>query len=161
MKPADEALHAGDDLYVFAVEGLTVTVAVSGARALYHATFLTPEGEWATVYSMDLARPRQGVLLRGDGMWADHECETPFEHWTVGLEAFAVVTPAEPVGDLATLRGDLVALGLDVEWTSTGAIEAIDGGYRIACAVEGEILYGVEVFSIQAEGWRSHIWTEA
>ena len=160
MSTTDEGLHAGDDLFVFAADGLTVTVAVNGQRAMYHATLLTPENEWATVYSAELTRPRHGVVLRGDGMWADHICETPYEHWTVGLEAFAVVTAVEPTGDLVELRGDLVALGLDVEWTTSGSIELIPGGYRIPCAVEGEILFGDESYGIEADGWRSHIWAE-
>ena len=35
-------------------------------------------------------RPRQGLEIRADGLWAELMCETPGEHWTFGLEAFGV-----------------------------------------------------------------------
>ena len=34
--------------------------------------------------------PRQGLEVRAEGLWCELWCETPLEHWTYGLEAFAV-----------------------------------------------------------------------
>src|SRR5436309_8740814 len=39
----------------------------------------------------EVALPRGRLLeLRGDGLWAELVCEVPDEHWTFGLEAFAL-----------------------------------------------------------------------
>ncbi len=38
------------------------------------------------VHEHDIAAPRDGGLeLRASGIWADHVCESPFSHWSVGL----------------------------------------------------------------------------
>ncbi len=161
MNSRDEALHDGSDTYEFGCQGLVVRIDVAGAVSKYHATFTTAGGQFATVYSDTLPRPKQGLLLRGDGMWADHECETPYEHWSVGLEAFAVVTAELPVGGLSEIRGDLTPMGLDLEWTTSGEVDMNPNGYFMPCVVVGEILYGVDAIDIDCVGWRSHSWRSA
>ena len=63
-----------------------------GATAWYWATLVSPELGLIVVRNHELAAPRRPGLLvvRGDGVWAELVEETPHEHWTVGLEAFAV-----------------------------------------------------------------------
>ena len=43
----------------------------------------------------DAGMPVQAGLLidglRAEGIWAQHVCETPLVHWTLGLEAFEFV----------------------------------------------------------------------
>ena len=36
-------------------------------------------------------RPQAGLDIRTDGLWASLYCETPFEHWSMGLEAFGLI----------------------------------------------------------------------
>ena len=44
-----------------------------------------------TVVDNEVALPRgPGLDLRADGLWADAVCETPLDHWTLGMEAFGV-----------------------------------------------------------------------
>ena len=62
----------------------------------------------------DLPRHR-GFEVRTDGLWVAVTCETPDEHWSVGMEAFAVGYD-DPAGALGDERGDIVALGFDLEW---------------------------------------------
>ena len=64
----------------------------------------------------DLPAP-SGDAIRAPGLWLSLTCETPGEHWSVGLEAFALA-----VDDPDDERGDLVALGLDVEWEAPGRL---------------------------------------
>ncbi|MDP9441800.1 MAG: hypothetical protein M3P34_06425 [Actinomycetota bacterium] len=57
------------------------------------------------------ALPRGSVLeLREDGLWAALYCETPHEHWTAGLEAFAVALD-DPDDAFRGERGDRVPRG--------------------------------------------------
>ena len=65
---------------------------------------------------------------RANGLWLSLVCETPGEHWTIGLEAFALA-----VDDPDDERGDLVPLGLDLEWEAPGSVygEVLIGDERI------------------------------
>ena len=87
------------------------------------------EGRWLVVRE-DAAPPAVHGTIRHHGLWLSLDCETPGEHWTVGLEAFALA-----VDDPDDERGDLVPLGLDIEWEAPGR-------------VHGELLIGDEVHEL-------------
>ena len=55
----------------------------------------------------------RSLEVRTSGLWADHTCETPLEHWTVGVEAFAR-RPRRPPGGLRRASGATRA-----RWAST------------------------------------------
>lgn len=130
-------------------------------RAWYWACVVGPDRPLVTVIDHDLALPRDGSLeVRGEGLWADYTVETPLDHVTVGVEAFAVGVddPAEVYGDL---RGDRVPLGFDLEWeTDLGATYAYPGitRYEVPCRVHGEVLVGRESFALDGWGQRDHSW---
>ena len=65
----------------------------------------------------ELAPPTRDDLLvvRGEGLWAELLCETPSEHWSFGLEAFGVRFDDEAEAEVSD-RGELVAVGFDLEW---------------------------------------------
>ena len=98
--------------------------------------------------------------IRADGLWADHVVETPYEHMTLGCEAFAVGVddPAEVYGDL---RGDRVPFGFDLEWeTDRDGLYPWIGTtrYEVSCNVHGEILVGDETIDFDGIGQRDHSW---
>ncbi len=93
----------------------------------------------------EVPRPRQGLEIRSEGLWAELYCETPGEHWTFGLEAFGVRLDdpddaAAPGGEI----GERVAVGLDLEWEAGDA----DGGGL----VHGEVLVGRGRYEIECPG---------
>jgi hypothetical protein len=90
------------------------------------------EGRWLVVRDDDAPAPVDGTI-RADGLWLSLVCETPGEHWSIGLEAFALL-----VDDPSDDRGDLVPLGLDVEWEAPGL-------------VHGDLLVADEVLPVDAE----------
>ena len=67
--------------------------------------------------------PRQGLEVRAEGLWCELWCETPLEHWTYGLEAFAVNLEA-PEDALTGEIGERIPIGLDLEWEIDGPIHA-------------------------------------
>lgn len=107
----------------------------------------------------EAALPRGRALeLREDGLWAALYCETPNEHWTAGLEAFAVALD-DPDDAFQGERGDRVALGFDLEWEATAGVVPTDGtGYAQPCEVSGEILVGQERLDFTGRGHREHRW---
>ncbi len=91
--------------------------------AWYWAAFVSgtagPHPPLVLVRDHDVPLPRgRSLEVRTSGLWADHTCETPFEHWTVGVEAFGVALD-DPREAFRGERGDLCPLGLDLEWEVT------------------------------------------
>jgi hypothetical protein len=86
--------------------------------------------------------PRGRLLeLRGDGLWAELVCEVAGEHWTFGLEAFALRFESRDEARTAQL-GERVPMGFDLEW---------DGGRVI-----GELLVGRERIAFDGHGSFTH-----
>jgi len=136
--------------------------------AWYWAAFVStgrgPLPPLVLVRDHDVPLPRgRSLEVRTSGLWADHTCETPLDHWTVGLEAFGVALddPREAFGGE---RGDLCALGLDLEWEALARPDVEVGrpgagaGYDQPCTVHGEVLVGSERIELDGVGWRSHRW---
>src|SRR5688572_1595173 len=90
---------------------------------------VTQGGRLLVVREQGLPAP-SGDDLRAPGLWLALTCETPDEHWTVGLEAFALAVD-HPDDE----RGDVVPLGLDIEWEAPGR-------------VTGELLIGDKRFDL-------------
>ncbi|HEX2048307.1 MAG TPA: hypothetical protein VHF27_11110 [Acidimicrobiales bacterium] len=101
----------------------------------------------------------RGLEVRASGLWTELVCETPLEHWSVGMEAFGVALD-DPLEAWGRERGDPWALGLDVEWEGTGPSEPWPGGYWQPCLVHGDVLVGAERFELDGSGVRLHIWGE-
>ncbi len=113
-----------------------------------------------TVVDHELPLPRPlGLDLRAEGLWTSITCETPLEHWSVGLEAFGVALE-DPTEAYRRGRGDRTPLGLDLEWETSGP--AVDHphpeGYHHPCVVHGEVLVGSEVITFEGWGGRTHSW---
>lgn len=129
-------------------------------RVWYWAVVAGDRRPLVAVRDHDVAPPSgRGLEVRGSGLWSDLVCETPLDHWTVGLEAFGVAYD-DPLDAWGDERGDHVGLGFDLEWDGVAACHpGPDGaGYQQACAVSGDVLVGPERFSIDGFGIRSHAW---
>jgi hypothetical protein len=105
---------------------------------------------------------RDDVLeIRADSLWGELVCETPFEHWGIGMEAFgvrldgAVVLTAD--GDEI---GERLAVGLDLEWEVASPVtsRATGDGYSQGGVVHGELLVGTDRIAFDGQGVRDHVW---
>ena len=99
---------------------------------------------------------RDGSLeVRGDGLWLELVCETPFEHWGIGLEAFGlrVDTPADEVGER-------LPVGLDLEWETDGT--AVDehgpSSYEQGGVLHGDVLVGDDRIAHEGPSRKDHAW---
>lgn len=125
--------------------------------AWYHAFLTGPDRQLVAVIDDAVPLPPDDLELRTTGLWATHICETPLDHWTIGLEAFGLgVDDVEEI--YGRQYGDRVPLGFDLEWEAIDpASDGVDG-YRQACEVSGEILVGAEEIDFVGSGWRDHRW---
>lgn len=129
-------------------------------RTLFWAALVGVDRPLVTVVDSDIALPRGADLdLRAVGLWTSLTCETPLEHWSIGLEAFGVALD-DPTEAWRSLRGDRTALGLDLEWETAGPSSAalLPDGYHLPCLVHGEVLVGAEVLAFDGWGGRAHAW---
>ena len=113
-----------------------------------------------TVIDHEVAAPKAPSLeIRAEGLWADHTVETPFDHMTLGCEAFAIGVddPAEVYGDL---RGDRVPFGSTSSGRPTAGLYPWIGTtrYEVSCNVHGEVLVGDETIEFDGIGQRDHSW---
>jgi hypothetical protein len=106
------------------------------------------------VVSTDLPIPTGAMELRGPGIWLELVCETPLDHWTVGLEAFGVTVEADEMISVDT-RGDLTPVGLDLDLdTIEPGPSDHDGALVVPVRVHGEVLIGPDAHEIDATGHR-------
>jgi hypothetical protein len=129
--------------------------------AWYHAFVVGPSRQIVAVSDLEVPMPAApGLEIRTHGLWADHTCETPLDHWTVGNEAFGlgVNAPVELYADVPV--GDSVPLGIDLEWETEGTPYHYGATtrYEIPCSVHGEVLVGDERLQIDFHGQRDHSW---
>ena len=129
----------------------------------YWAGLVGDDRPYVLVEELEVAPPRRPASLeiRAEGLWADHNCETAFEHWSFGLEAFGVAF-SDPVEALRSDRGDRVALGLDLELESAAPVTGCAGDYAQVGAVHGLVQAGagsaVEAIPVDGAGRRRHRW---
>jgi hypothetical protein len=128
--------------------------------AWFWAYLLRPGIGPVAVRDHEVTLPRGPALeIRADSLWSELVCETPNEHWSIGLEAFGV--SLDDVGDsLLGEIGERIALGFDFEWETTGdsfaselsgvAFEEQPG------VVRGEVLLGRDRLPLDTVGRFEH-----
>lgn len=109
-------------------------------RAEYWAGLVGANRPFVLVQESDIAPPRrpESWEIRAEGLWADHNCETPGEHWSFGLEAFGLSFDNADDAVAPDQWGDRMALGYDLEWEPE--------------VCHGEILVGTERIAFDGLG---------
>lgn len=158
---------------LFALDFTTVDGSLGGFTALvfhpttvwYWAALVGDGRPYVLVRELDVVPPRSSSSceIRAEALWADLNCETPFDHWSLGLEAFGVGMD-DPDEALRGEWGDRVGLGFDLEWEAGSEPSGTADDYAQVGIVHGEILVGrtggtagpVEVIAFDGSGRRRH-----
>ncbi|MER3453409.1 MAG: hypothetical protein C4321_09835 [Chloroflexota bacterium] len=174
MTPADEGVHAPGTEALWGESWYFDFAAPDGSVGGYVRLGLYPNlgvaWWWACVVGEgrrpvlvrdhEVALPKPGSLeVRAEGLWGELICETPHEHWSVGMEARGVALD-DPADAYRGERGEPVAVGLDLEWEAAGPVYAysLTSRYEQACDVHGEVLVGDERIVFAGPGERDHSW---
>lgn len=139
---------------------VTVTRWPAARQTWYWTGVIEQDRPLASVVEFGAGSGRPTLELRTGGLWADHNVETPFSHWSVGLEAFAVGLD-DPCDVFRAFRGTRVPLGYDVEWEmAPDDLLAVPSaqGYLQPANVHGEVLVGAATYELDGFGTRSHTW---
>ena len=99
------------------------------------------------------------LLVKGDGLWAEHTCDAPMEQWTVTNETYAAALD-DPDDALDRAYGVPTALSWDLEWYATSQPRSASHGYEQAGVVHGDIeLGGADRLRLtEASAHRWHRW---
>ena len=169
--PTDEDRHRPDadpewaETYVFdlwsadlSAGAFTWLTLMPVPRRAWYWSVLVRDGEpLLHVADVDLPLPTTGLRVRTTGLWADHQCEAPFEQWTVRNECHAVALD-DPADALGRAYGTAAAVAFDVEWYAAARPTAVPGGY----AQTGEAHAVIEVaggpLELVGPAARSHTW---
>ena len=135
--PTDEQRHAADDTELwnesYYLDWFSEDLSLGGYvrigfypnldRVWYWACLVGPDRPLVTVIEHDIPMPRSATSLelRHSGLWADHVVETPNDHMSINLEAFAlsVDDPAEVYRPEP--RGERVPLGFELDFDTDRA----------------------------------------
>jgi hypothetical protein len=132
-----------------------------GERQAWWWAYVVRRGEpLVAVRDHDIDPPRApGLEIRASGLWAELTCETPFDHWSVGMEALAVALD-DPREAYRGERGQPVPSGLDIEWEAAEEPVALPAGegYVQGGTVHGDVLVGSERIALDGSGVRAHAW---
>jgi len=159
--PGWHEAHRLDAVFPAARVALSLLIAKYPHRghATFHGAMLRLGADPVVVVEFEVPLPSRGWEIRASGLWADHICETPMDHWSYGLEAFglAIDKPGELLGEAVGLR---VPLGWELEFEARA--EALQTGaddrYGQIGSVHGLLLEKSETTEVDGYGVRSHWW---
>lgn len=132
-------------------------------RAALHVSIVQPDAPLISLVDAAALAPKPPSLeVRAPGLWTDVGIQTPLEHVTVDIEAFAVSLD-DPDEVFAGAYGIRTAVGSELEWETAGEIVAgpAADSYEVPCIVHGELLIDDRTIEIDGWGWRSHRWGPA
>jgi hypothetical protein len=113
---------------------------------------------------LSVPMPAQPSVLeiRSSALWSHAICETPFDHWTVAMEAYAVSLD-DPNDAYTGEFGDRVGLAFDLEWEDSekptaDATKSEVRGYAAEGKVTGVLQLDDLTIDVTASGCRDHVW---
>ena len=163
-KSDESSFHSGvSDVHeVLASNGLTavwlrVVIEPNGAR--YHAVIVRAGDRPIVLAEDEIAHPGRRWELRSSGLWADHNCETELDHWSYGLEAFALALD-DPEQLVREGVGDRVPIGWELDFESTEGPSALTevAGYAQLGTLHGLLLTKDGESSFEGSAVRQHWW---
>ena len=124
-----------------------LTVWPTLGRSWFWSALVGPGRRPVVLVETDAPLPRPSTMeLRAPGLWTEFIEQIPDEHFTVDLEAFAVVLD-DPEEVFGRGWGDRVPYGLELEWESSPGTPDV---------VHGQVLVGDEVIELDGRGRRFH-----
>ena len=162
---ADELRHTGSEVEAWwwwghnpaADVGVFVGLELRGQRFDYWAGLVRASEPYLHIVELDGVGLRAGLEIKPAEMWADHQCDVPFRHWSVGNEAHGVLLE-DPLEAVRRAFGTPVAATFDIEWYSDVEATAIAGGYEQTGEVDAHVTLVEGVVAFEGPAHRVHVW---
>lgn len=137
--------------------GVFVGFELRGRRFDYWAGLVRVGEPYLYVEELDGTGLRSGLEIKPPEMWADHQCDVPFQQWSIANEAHGVMLD-DPMEALHRAYGTPVATTFDIEWFSNAVATPIDGGYEQVGEVDARIELAEGVVAVHGPAHRVHVW---
>jgi hypothetical protein len=129
-------------------------------QVAFLVSLVRPDQDLVSLVELEAPAPKPPSLeVRATGLWTDIGIQTPLDHMTVDIEAFAVALD-DPNEVFHGAYGIRTALGCELEWETVGVVWAgpSPNSYEVPCIGHGELLVDEQTIEIDGWGWRSHRW---
>lgn len=132
---------------------------VSASRGWYWAALARAGRPLLHVSEWDVPRRADPLLVKAEGLWAEHICDDPLRQWTVANETYASALD-DPAEGLRRAYGTPTPIAFDLEWYATGMPHPVTSGYAQPGEVHGVVeLAGERGLHLDAvPAWRWHRW---
>ena len=105
-------------------------------------------------------------IVKGEALWAEHQCDAAMEQWSVGNETYAAAID-EPDEALGRGYGTPTPIAFDLEWYAVGEPTALpaEPGTAVGYAQRGVVHGRIELFAeppvelVEVPAHRWHRWT--
>jgi hypothetical protein len=136
-----------------------VTSCEGGRRSWYWAALITPDVPLLHICDLEAPKLRgaPSLVVKAEGLWADHDCEAPFEQWTVANEGTAVMLD-DPDEVFGRGLGVPSPMAFDLEWYALAGPKTIAGGYEQLGEVHAVIELGGGELHGEFRSRRTHRW---
>lgn len=118
--------------------GIVSGYRIAGPTAWYWAALARPGEPLVHVTEWHVPRRSDPLLVKADGLWAEHTCDAPMAQWTVANETYAAALD-DPDDALGRAYGTPTAVAFDVEWYATAEPSPVESGYEQRGVVHAEI----------------------
>jgi hypothetical protein len=165
--PLDERRHswARSEEWIFAAwliqpaTGLVSGYRIVGDGAWYWAALARTGEPLLHVADWHVPLRSDPLLVKGDGLWAEHTCDAPMEQWSVANETYATALD-DPDDAFGRAYGVPTALSWDLEWYATAEPRVLPYGYEQPGVVHGVVELGgadsIHLGEVPAHRW--HRW---
>lgn len=139
--------------------GLISGYRIIGTTAWYWAALARSDEPLIHVTEWHVPRRADPLLVKADGLWAEHTCDAPMEQWTVANETYATALD-DPDDALGRAYGTPTAVAFDLEWYATAEPTPVESGYEQVGVVHGVVeLAGTAGLHLEeAPAHRWHRW---
>ena len=145
-----------------ATAGWFVGLELRGRRFDYWAGLVRAEQPYLYVEELDGEGLREGLEIKPPEMWAGHDCDLPFQQWSLGNEAHGVLLD-DAGAALSRPFGERSPVTADIEWYATSSatgLEVVTGavGYRQAGEFDARFETADGLVDATGTAGRLHVW---
>jgi hypothetical protein len=143
-----ELPHGGTttDEWIFAAwttgVGVISGYRIAGRTGWYFTAIATEGRALVTLCDCEVPVRSESLVVKAEGLWADHICDEPMRQWTISNEAMAVALD-DPDLALDRAYGVPTALAMDLEWYAVADAEPLDAGPGESGYVQNGVVHGL------------------